>query len=341
MRIADLAPGDIARLAALFAEPERARFEQAFAWRFQQVPQPLDALAMDERATAFIAAQPLPLFAQWKNVAAVQLGGGALARYSSDESVNQALLSQLLTQLRATPVALALAVVEPERAPLYERYGFRKLFDASARNLYLGLDAVSPSLSQRALGPVRAFAKEARRIRPKLIETPLNDATFEQLARLMASNRDHHPLTVDKSLAYLSWRYGKEPRYGYRLLTYRSKAGEPIAAFALVRRFNTHRGRHLLHLDTHWTRDPGRRAQAKLLGELALYGLTESADVLRCFAVEGSHTEQTLVSLGCIRKKLERTVLVARIAVDAPELASPLDPKQVSLDAGDLELYDS
>ena len=85
-------------------------------------------------------------------------------------------------------------------------------------------------------------------------------------------------------------------------------------------------------------REGSRRAIAKLYGELALLGLTESADVLRGFAAAGSTTEQALLSMSCIRKKLEVSVLLYPLAsgLTMGRIATP----ELEVQAGDLSVYD-
>ena len=75
-----------------------------------------------------------------------------------------------------------------------------------------------------------------------------------------------------------------------------------------------------------------------LLGEVALWAMTEGAEVLRGFAVAGSNIEQALIGMGGVRKKAERLLVVKRIREDAPALDS-LDVRKVALRAGDLELF--
>ena len=184
---------------------------------------------------------------------------------------------------------------------------------------------------------MRRLATTARRIRPKLVERPLDDA---QLGRLSELYREvpRGAMALHKPAEYLAWRYRDDPRTAYRAMVYRSRAGQGEGSFALVRTYVAPSGRSVLHVDDVWTREGSRRAIAKLYGELALLGLTESADVLRGFAIAGSVTEQALLSMSCIRKKLECRVMIRSLV---PGLTFDRTPSQdLEFRAGDFSLYD-
>lgn len=258
---------------------------------------------------------------------------------TGQESLDRGLLELLSTRLADEGAAVLLAAIEPAELPFFEAAGFRYLGEAAARNLYIGLEAVSARLSKTALSPLRRFAQEARRIRPKLVEVELDSILSEIFSRL-STEGDRQGLALFKSPAYWTWRYKDDPHHHHRTLVYRQKAGGPIDAFAIVRRHDSDRGRAVLHLMDYWTRQPGRRAHAKLLGDLAILAMTEGIDVLRCFAVAGSSTEQAMLGLGCIRKKVERVLVLRRLDPESVELPSPYPAKDAGLVAGDLDLYD-
>lgn len=310
-------------------------------WRQVEHPEagerPRVVVAVDQgRIVGLASAQRQNLVIGGREVAGAVFGPKLSTQ---DQDLDRALAELLTSDLAEEGVAVVLAAIPPTELPFFEGAGFRYLGEAAARNLYIGLEAVSARLSKTALSPLRRFAQEARRIRPKLVEVELDEAHQEIFERLYKEG-DRQGLGLEKTAAYWRWRYQRDPQRSYRALVYRQKAGGPIDAFALVRRHDSDKGRAVLHLDDHWTRSPGRRAHAKLLGDLAILAMTEEIDVLRCFAVAGSNTEQAMLGLGCIRKKVERVLVAKPLDPEAPELPSPFPAKDVGLTSGDFDLYE-
>lgn len=273
---------------------------------------------------------------------AAQVLGGPLTESTEDEVTDLALHEALLRRLRDDGVGLAYAAVPDDRVGLAQQLGFERLFEAFGRNLYVGFDKVSSRLSKAALDPVRRFAERARRIRPKLVEAPVDDAAAAQMARLVATDEaGEESFGLLKDEAYYRWRYVADPRASRRLVTYRSKAGQGVSAFAVVRRFEPEGGRSILHLDEVWTRRASRRDLVKLVGEIAMLALSEQIDALRGFAAAGSQAEQALIGLGCIRKKVDRHVMVKVLAGPALTWPDAFPTRDLLLSAGDFALYDS
>lgn len=343
MQIASYRAGDELLLARLYAGAAHQRFLDAWAWRHRLAPgsgeAPWALVAWEgEQVAGFASAVSARVVLGGQSCRGAQVAGGALARYPESPVVARTLHHMLVERLGQEGIQVIFGAVAKEQRPIFEELDFEPLFDVHARNLYVGLEGVSARLSKTAISPLRRFAREARRIRPKLVEHAFDAPMLEQLARLQAARAAEHGLAVEKSVEYLAWRYTRDPRHPYRLLIYRSRAGQGMDAFAVVRRFETAKGRAILHVDDHWTREPGRRAQAKLFGDLMLLGLDEEADVLRCFAPAGSSTEQALLGLGGIRRKVERSFMMRRLH-GAPPV--DLGARDVHLFAGDVELYET
>jgi hypothetical protein len=245
----------------------------------------------------------------------------------------------LFEQLRAEGTEIVYAIASEEDMPAYQSLELAPLFEVHARNLYLGLNAVSSRLDQQALRIVRRIAREARRIRTKLIEVSIDDLALSQAARLFVKSREHETpdLAIEKSEAWLRWRYVSRPRSDARMLVLRRRAGAGIDAFAIVRTFEIEPGRSVIQLLDHATKKPGRRAMAWLLGEVAMWGLVEKADVLQGYAAAGSELDQALVGSGCIRKKRERVFLGKWIGRSPNPFVAPFSTRHVDLHSGDVE----
>jgi hypothetical protein len=261
---------------------------------------------------------------------------GHLGRAVGPPAAVAPLLDALLERLARRGVEVAFVAAPDELRPALAAGGFAELARLHARHLYLGLDGVSPRLGARTPNPMRALATEARRIRSKLAEMPLDRSALEHAARLLAARAEDAALAVARTPEELEWRFLRDPRRAYRLLVYRSKAGQGLDGLAVVRRALSARGRPVLAIEDHWTREPGRRAQARLAGELAFLALAEGADVLRGFAAAGSATEQALLGIGCIRRKVDRAFMVRGLG--APGSGPALDARAVRLAAADVEL---
>lgn len=246
----------------------------------------------------------------------------------------------LFEQLRAEGTEIVYAIASEGEMTAYQTLELAPLFEVHARNLYLGLSSVSPRLDQQALGIVRRIAREARRIRTKLIEVSMDDLALSQAARLFVKSREEEApaLALEKSEAWLRWRYISRPRSDARMLVLRRRAGAGIDAFAIVRTFEIEPGRSVIQLLDHATRKPGRRAMAWLLGEVAMWGLAEKADVLQGYAAAGSELDQALVGSGCIRKKRERVFLGKWIGRSPNPFIAPFSTRHVDLHSGDVEL---
>jgi hypothetical protein len=337
-------PGDETAIAELY-ETKSIRREVLDCWQWRHVDAPgaFSAPAVvlcrhDGQLLGYLSAARSDLVVRGQPRAAAQIGLGSLGKLTGDVGLDARMLNVLLDQLRAEGAAYVYVAAGAKERRFLEQNGFQFMFDVFARSLYIGLEAVSTRLSKAALSPFRKFAKEARRIRTKVLSVPLDEATIEQMAGLFASTAEPVELGVSKSRDYLAWRYLADPRNDYELLTYRKTAGQGIDAFAFVRRSQSDTGRKVVYVDEQWTRLGGRRTNAKLFGEIALLGLTEESDVLRCFAPAGTAREQALLGLGCIRKKVERAFLVKRLDTNAPAL-SPPTARDIPVSSGDLELY--
>ena len=71
---------------------------------------------------------------------------------------------------------------------------------------------------------------------------------------------------------------------------------------------------------------------------LTVIGLGRMGSALAgCFAAAGSGHEQALIGLGCIRKKVERHLMVKALA-PAEALPDPFPTRDVHLVSGDVEL---
>ncbi|MCB9650780.1 MAG: hypothetical protein H6730_29950 [Deltaproteobacteria bacterium] len=336
-RIQPLTSADAPRMAALWPDPAaRWRVERALPWQLGSRGWAVGA-GEGEALSAYAAAVPASLHVLGAARPAAQLAGGGLAHHTGDLEADARMYQGLLELLRAGSVAWAYAAVPDEDVPLFQSLGFSRLFEVYARNLYVGLEKVSSRLSRTALEPFRRFAKEARRLRPKLMESPMDEGQVTLLASLWAEDPPDHAFALAKDADYLRWRYLEDPRAEYRVLTYRSKAGQGISAFALARRGESASGRSVLHVDELWTRRGFRRDQAKLLGEVAMLALSEEVNAVRCFAAAGSGHEQALIGLGCIRKKVERHLMVKALA-PAEALPDPFPTRDVHLVSGDVEL---
>lgn len=345
MEVTRYQAGDETAISELY-ETRAARREILDCWKWRHVDAPgaFDPPAVvlcrhDGQLLGYSAAVRGDLTVRGTSYPAAQIGVGALGRSTGDEGLDAKMLEELEARLMEAGVAyMYVAAATPERRFL-EQKGFVFTFDVFARSLYIGLEAVSTRLSKAALSPFRKFAKEARRIRTKILSVPLDDRTIETTAGLFASPSEPVELGIAKSREYLTWRYIGDPRVDYELLTYRKTAGQGIDAFAFVRRAENDTGRKVVYVDEQWTRLGGRRTNAKLFGEIAMLGLTEESDVLRCFAPAGTAREQALLGLGCIRKKVERAFLIKRLDPNAPAIPSPVTARDVPISAGDLELY--
>ena len=337
MHIEPLSLDEIPRAAGLWSAPaDRWRVERALPWQAGARGWWVGATEGDQ-LRAYVAATPARLHLLGDARPAAQVASGGLCRLTQDIEVDARLYTALFEQLRASGVELAYAAVPDESVPLLQSLGFHWLFEAFGRNLYVGLDKVSSRLSRTALEPLRRFAKEARRLRPKLMDAPLDAAALDNLAGLWAEDPPDTTFALAKDAEYLAWRYLSDPRAEYRVLTYRSKAGQGVSAFALARRAESESGRAVLHVDELWTRRGFRRDLAKLLGEVAMLALSEEVDAVRCFAAAGSGHEQALIGLGCIRKKAERHVMVKQLSGGA-KLPDPFPTKDVHVTSGDVEL---
>jgi hypothetical protein len=338
-RVEPLRASDVPRLAALTPDSAaRWRVERALPWWMEARGWGVGAWAGDA-LVGYAAAVPVRLHVLGEAQPAAQLAGGGLSRSTGDPELDAALYTALLAQLQDEGVVWAYGAVSDDAVPILQGLGFRWLFEAFARNLYVGLDKVSARLNRAALEPFRRFAKEARRLRPKLTESPLDAGSLAHLAQLWVEDPPDHVFAAAKDPDYLAWRYLRDPRAEFRVLTYRSKAGQGVSGFALVHRAETEAGRSVLHVDELWTRRGFRRDQAKILGEVAMLALSEEVDAVRCFAAAGSGYEQALIGLGCIRKKAERHVMLKALS-GAPSLPDPFPTRDVHLMSGDVELYD-
>jgi len=341
MQIEELGPDHAGEIAALYArDSDRWRAEKAWPWRLHERSGAV-GLREQGKLKGMMAASPCELRVMGQQYSAAQVAGGGLAVSSGDVEQDAAMLNALFEHLAAKGVQVAYAACRDEHVDQLQALGFRWLFEGFGRNLYVSLDKVSSRLSKAALTPFRRFATEARRLRPKLVDVPLDETRIAELAALYAmddSSADTFGLVKDE--AYLRWRYLQDPRASHRMLTYRSRAGQGASAVAIVRRFEPEGGRPILHLEDHWTRRDSRRDVAKLVGELAMVALSEECDALRCFAAAGSCIEQALISMSCIRKKVDRNLMLRPLSADI-ELADPFPTERIQLSSGDLSLYET
>lgn len=311
-----------------------------WTWRYLKNPQAKSPNALVAREgnqlLGHVAAVPSTLILQgnWHRAAQLFFDPGA------PRTLLPALHRALFDRLTDQGVEIVYAAVSRDDFPMYQDLRFTPLFDVHARNLYLGMKPVSASLDHHAFGLVRAFAREMRRIRTKLIEVDYNEASLAHAARLLHANREveRPQLMLEKSEAWLRWRYAEQPGSQTRMLVLRRKAGAGINAFAIVRTFEIEPGRTVIQLLDHGTREPGRRATAWLIGEVAMWGLAIGAEVLQGFAAAGSEVDQALVASGCIWKKRERSFMVRWLRPNPPALPRPFPTSHVDLRAGDVQL---
>lgn len=345
MKVREYRAGDEEGIADLFeTRSARRNLLDAWAWRYVDAPgafaAPAIVVAEQDRVLGFGSAVRSDLIVAGDRFGAAQIGTGALGRSSGDVDVDSEMIEALVNRARDEGLAYVFIAAAERAQPLFETLGFEFVCELNARNLYIGLEGLSSRLSRRALSPFRKLAKEARRIRTKLTAVPIDEAMVDSIGRALADPEVPTELGVEKNAAQLLWRYRDDPRFDYELLVYRKHAGQGIDACAFVRRYKSETGRTIIHVDEQWTRQSGRRAQAKLFTELAMLGLTEEVDVVRCFSPGGTAREQALLGVGCIRKKVERVLLVHRLDEAAPKLEAPFLAKEIQISAGDLELYD-
>ncbi len=345
MKVRDFRAGDEEGIADLFeTRSSRRNLLDAWQWRYVDAPgafaSPAVVVAEQDRVLGFGSAVRSDLVVAGETFGAAQIGTGALGRSSGDIDVDSEMIDKLVQRARDEGLAYVYVAAAERAQPLFESLDFEFVCELNARNLYIGLEGLSSRLSKRALSPFRKLAKEARRIRTKLTTVPIDDAILESVGRSLSEPDAPVELGVVKNAQQLAWRYRDDPRFDYELLVYRKHAGQGIDAFAFVRRYKSETGRTIIHVDEQWTRQSGRRAQAKLFSELAMLGLTEEVDVVRCFSPGGTSREQALLGVGCIRKKVERVLLVCRLDERAPKLEAPFVAKEIQISAGDLELYD-
>jgi hypothetical protein len=351
-QLADVEP----RLTTIEAQAIGGR---VWSWRFQSAPSavPNDAcFVIGEAVRGTGAGGPGPIRRSggpraWASAVrsdvvafgntfrAAQVIGGDLARLSGDEDFDRALYERLFDALAKSGVVLAYGAVEPRLEKHMLALGFHAAVDVSVRSLYLGL-GLSRRMGRESINPLRAIAKEAARIRTKLIEVELNAENLKRFREAESLRRNEHCFAIDKSEAYLRWRYLEDPRSSYRFFIHRRRVGVGLDGYGILSLDASDQGRVEAHLMDHWSREPGRRAHAVFLGEISLWAMTEETEVLRGFAVDGSNVDQALIGMGGMRKKAERTLVVKRLGEGAPSL-DVLDPKNIHLRAGDLELISS
>ncbi len=329
----------IARLSTVEAQ---AIGGALWRWRFESAPVSAKGpcFAIGEKhggPRAWASAIRNEMVLSGEVVPAAQVAGGDLARLSGDEAFDRALFDALCAELGADGVKLVFAAVEPHLRRHFVALGFFPLAEVAVRSLYLGL-GISRRMGRDSMNPLRAIAREAARIRTKLVEVELDADHLQRLSQAHAMRRREHSFAVHKSERYLAWRYLEDPRGAHRFFVHRRRVGLGLDGFAAVRLEETDRGRVETHVVDHWNREPGRRAHAVFLGEVALWAMTEGTEVLRGFAVAGSNVEQALIGMGGVRKKAERLLVLKRITEDVPAPES-LDPRKVSVREGDLELF--
>jgi hypothetical protein len=337
-------PGDDAELARFYGRVEGEGSEVPhrpnWRWKYLEHPEtpkpPLLSLGWkDGGLVGATGAVPVRLIRDGEHARGAQLIEPEDFR-SVEPEQSLAIARDLVTRLAEERIEYAFAVVIGQRSrAMLEALGFEHSFDVQLRNLYLGLGSVSTRLDETALNPVRRLAKFARRLRLKLMEVPFEESWMAYAARLFAQRRPELAFAVERSQDYLRWRYRLHPEHKYRLLVLRRNAGTGIDAFAIARVYEARPGRKYVQLIDHWTRIGERRWTAWLLGEMALWGLAEHADVLQAFAPANSVLDQVLVSLGCIRKVATVPFLTKTLSGSA----APLLPGAVQLRAGDLDLF--
>jgi hypothetical protein len=337
VQIAEYRPGDEAAICAALREDPVT--PETWVWRHRTL--------VDRSPCAFVAREGDALLGYAGAVQTSVLVGDRIFRAAqiffdstTDRETFLALHLALFEQLRAEGVEIVYAVASEEELPAYQSLELTPLFEVHARNMYLGLNKVSPLLDQQAFRILRRIAREARRIRTKLIEVALDDHAMAQAARLFARSRAEGPpdLALEKGEAWLRWRYIKRPGCEARMLVLRRRAGIGLDAFAIVRTYEIEPGRTVIQLLDHATKKPGRRAMAWLLGEVAMWGLAEKADVLQAYAASGSELDQVLVGSGCIRKKRERVFMGKWIGRMPSPFVAPFATRKIELHSGDVEL---
>lgn len=345
MLVTEYVPGDELEVCGAAARESKETGREALTpalWMWRHVRNPLArapwaVVARSEgRVLAHAAAVPSLLRIGPSCCAAAQVFFGGLERKEGFRQLHEVLFHRLERE----GVEIAYVLADELGLSRYQELGLEPLFQVHARNMYLGLSGVSSRLDRQALRPFRRIAREARRIRPKLIEVPPDESTLVQAARLFIAQRESEgpAIALEKGEAFLKWRYLERPGPPFRVLVLRRKAGAGIDAFVILRTEEIEPGRLQIQLFDHATRSGGRRAMARLLGEIALWGLAEKADVLQGFAANGSELDQALVGAGCIRKKRERVFAARVLGRSEGPLSSPFPSKHVDLHAGDVEL---
>jgi hypothetical protein len=312
-----------------------------WSWRFESSGDGA-CFALGERPggpRAWASAIRTEILVSGAPISAAQVVGGDLARPSGDEAFDRALFEALFSELRQSGVKMVYGSIEPRSRKHFAALGFFPLAEVAVRSLYLGL-GISRRIGRDSFNPLRAIAREAARIRTKLVEVELDAEHLKRFSQGYALRRREHSFGIGKSESYLRWRYLQDPRVKHRAFVHRRKTGLGLDGFVIVRVEENERGRVETHVLDHWSREAGRRAHAVFLGEVSLWAMTEGTEVLRGFAVAGSNIEQALIGMGGVRKKAERLLVLKRISDDGPAPES-LDPTKVALRAGDLELFSS
>jgi hypothetical protein len=318
--------------------PDARMTPERWAWRFAKNPLGKGPCVFVARAQGAIVGYASAV------ESSIALGERSYraAQLFFDRTMDETALAQLsvalFERLRGQGVDLVYMTAPLGELAVARRLEMVPLFEVYARNLYLGLNKVSHTLDQQALRVVRRIAKEARRVRTKLYEVPVDDSQLEQAVRLFSANREEEQpdLALDKSIEWLRWRYA-DAMQDARMVVLRRRAGAGIDAFALLRVFEVEEGRWVIQVLDHATRHNGRRELAWLIGELALWGLAEKADVLQAFAAAGSELDQALVGSGCIRKKRERIFAARWLGAPLRVLDEAFPRKHIELRSGDIE----
>ncbi|MCC7381271.1 MAG: hypothetical protein IT384_05545 [Deltaproteobacteria bacterium] len=245
---------------------------------------------------------------------------------------------RLLEELRHEGVRWVYGTPSPSWPEvLLRELGFHHAFDLVQRNFYLSLSGISSRLDD-TLAPVRRVAKLARRFRQRLIEVDFDPSWLAYAARLFEQRRPELGFAVARTEQQLAERFAAQAKErGCHLLVLRRQAGVGIDGFAIVKLSDPGTGQRVIRLLDHWTRLGEVRSTTWLLGELALWGLSEHAQVIEVFAVAGTALEHILIGAGCIKKP--RTAPFLLRSLEPGEETRVIPASDAQLRAGDVQLF--
>ncbi len=299
-------------------------------WRFSQNPSArIDGAMFSRGDTQALTWIELPSMVLGQRARGAQLFCPQQDRRMDDPE----LIDHAVQYLRAKGVQLVFAAVEPELVPALAPLGFWALGAVNLRNQHLGLGAVSRRLSKRALAPMVRVAKEARRIRTRLVESPINEHLIERFAQDRPEPAEPLYLQLHKDQPFLKWRYTSKPHDQHFALSYMPKTGLGTEAMLILETGEAKQGRPVLRVVDMWIRRSLKRATTGLLAELAMWSLSEGYDTVQVLGIAGAPSEVALKSAGAVRVSVRRTLVIKRIDESLP---APSPGAKFEFGAGDL-----